>query len=89
MNDGKAPLNDVKDSDVAFDTQTPSGYVYLGQFIDHDMTMDRTPLSGQKQDAQGDDELRHPLLRPRQSSTARARPTAPSSTTPRGPATCC
>lgn len=27
MNDGKAPLKDVKDSDVAFDTQTPSGYV--------------------------------------------------------------
>jgi hypothetical protein len=51
MNDGKAPLNDVKDSDVAFDNETmPAGYIYLGQFIDHDMTLDKTPLAQQKQD---------------------------------------
>ena len=51
MNDGKAPLNDVKDSDVAFDIETtPAGYIYLGQFIDHDMTLDKTPLTQQKQD---------------------------------------
>ena len=51
MNDGKAPLNDVKDSDVAFDIETiPAGYTYLGQFIDHDMTLDKTPLTQQKQD---------------------------------------
>jgi hypothetical protein len=51
MNDGKAPLNDVKDSDVAFDNETmPAGYIYLGQFIDHDMTLDKTPLTQQKQD---------------------------------------
>jgi hypothetical protein len=51
MNDGKAPLSDVKDSDVAFDIETmPAGYIYLGQFIDHDMTLDKTPLTQQKQD---------------------------------------
>ena len=51
MNDGKAPLNDVKDSDVAFDNETmPAGYIYLGQFVDHDMTLDKTPLTQQKQD---------------------------------------
>src|SRR3954469_14907737 len=34
MNDGKAPLSDVKDSDVAFDNPgMPAGYIYLGQFI--------------------------------------------------------
>ncbi len=51
MNDGKAPLNDVKDSDVAFDNETmPAGYIYFGQFIDHDMTLDKTPLTQQRQD---------------------------------------
>jgi hypothetical protein len=50
MNDGKAPLSDVKDSDVEFDASMPAGYVYFGQFIDHDMTLDKTPLTQQKQD---------------------------------------
>ena len=54
MNDGKQPLNDVKDSDVAFDNETiPAGYVYFGQFVDHDMTHDTTPLTQQKQDPRG------------------------------------
>jgi hypothetical protein len=53
MNDGKAPLNDVKDSDVDFDNQgIPAGFVYFGQFVDHDMTLDTTPLSEQQQDPQ-------------------------------------
>jgi len=50
MNDGKLPLNDVKDSDVEFDQSMPAGYIYLGQFIDHDMTLDKTPLALQQQD---------------------------------------
>jgi hypothetical protein len=51
MNDGKRPLSDVKDSDVEFDNAgIPAGYVYLGQFIDHDMTLDTTPLTLQQQD---------------------------------------
>ena len=51
MNDGKAPLSDVRDSDVAFDNPAiPAGYIYFGQFIDHDMTLDKTPLSLQRQD---------------------------------------
>ena len=54
MNDGKAPLNDVKDSDVAFDNETmPAGYIYFGQFVDHDMTLDKTPLTQQQQDPRG------------------------------------
>jgi hypothetical protein len=54
MNDGKAPLNDVKDSDVAFDNETmPAGFIYFGQFVDHDMTLDKTPLTQQKQDVRG------------------------------------
>jgi hypothetical protein len=50
MNDQKAPLSDVKDSDVAFDTSMPAGYVYFGQFVDHDITLDKTPLTKQQQD---------------------------------------
>ena len=66
MNDGKAPLNDVKDSDVAFDISgIPAGFVYFGQFIDHDMTLDKTPLTQQQQDPR-DDELRHAAVRPGQ-----------------------
>ena len=51
MNDGKAPLDDVRNSDVAFDNPgIPSGFVYFGQFVDHDMTHDTTPLTLQQQD---------------------------------------
>lgn len=51
MNDGKAPLSDVKDSDVAFDNPAvPAGYIYFGQFVDHDMTLDKTPLTHKLQD---------------------------------------
>jgi hypothetical protein len=54
MNDGKKPLSDVKDSDVEFDIPSmPAGYIYLGQFIDHDMTLDTTPLTLQQQDPKG------------------------------------
>ncbi|MGK5114905.1 MULTISPECIES: peroxidase family protein [unclassified Geodermatophilus] len=51
MNDGKAPLSDVKDSDLAFDNPgIPAGYIYFGQFVDHDMTLDKTPLTQRLQD---------------------------------------
>lgn len=50
LNDHKAPLSDVKDTDVAFDTAIPAGYVYFGQFLDHDITLDKTPLAKQRQD---------------------------------------
>jgi Animal haem peroxidase len=54
MNDGKAPLDDVKDSDVEFDNPgMPAGWVYFGQFVDHDMTLDKTPLTQQQQDPRG------------------------------------
>ncbi|SFK70945.1 Animal haem peroxidase [Geodermatophilus ruber] len=51
MNDGKAPLSDVRLSDFAFDNPgIPAGYIYFGQFVDHDMTLDRTPLTHRLQD---------------------------------------
>lgn len=33
--------------------EMPSGFVYFGQFIDHDMTRDTTPLSAQREDPHG------------------------------------
>ena len=51
MNDQKPPLTDVALSDVAADNPgIPAGYVYFGQFVDHDMTLDKTPLGNQLQD---------------------------------------
>jgi hypothetical protein len=54
MIDRTPPLNDVKDSNDGFDNPNiPAGYVYLGQFIDHDMTLDLTPLGDQQKDRRG------------------------------------
>ncbi len=50
MNDGKAPLSDVRFSDAEYDTSMPAGYIYFGQFADHDITLDKTPLSLQQKD---------------------------------------
>jgi hypothetical protein len=54
MVEARGPLGDVSNSDVAFDNpDLPAGYTYLGQFIDHDMTHDQTPLSQQSVDPSG------------------------------------
>jgi hypothetical protein len=51
MNDRKPPLSDVRDSDAAADNPgIPAGYIYFGQFVDHDMTLDKTPLTSRAQD---------------------------------------
>ena len=42
-----------------------SGFTFVGQFIDHDITFDTTTLSEQQADPQGDDQLPHTALRPR------------------------
>nr|CAD6422830.1 heme peroxidase [Rhizobium sp. Q54] len=40
----------------------PAGYTYLGQFIDHDITLDTTPLDQQKADPNATDNFRTPAL---------------------------
>ncbi|MGY1594969.1 peroxidase family protein [Geodermatophilus sp. SYSU D00708] len=51
MNDGLQPLTDVRLSNPAADNRgIPAGYIYFGQFVDHDMTLDKTPLSSRLQD---------------------------------------
>jgi hypothetical protein len=54
MIDQTHPMSDVKDSQDGFNnSQMPAGYIYLGQFIDHDMTRDKTPLTRQRSDPRG------------------------------------
>jgi len=40
----------------------PAGFTYLGQFIDHDITLDRTPLAEQMADPLGISNFRTPAL---------------------------
>lgn len=40
----------------------PAGYTYLGQFIDHDITLDTTPLDQQKADPKATQNFRTPAL---------------------------
>ncbi|MFI7583861.1 heme peroxidase family protein [Kocuria sp. M1N1S27] len=54
MIDRTPPLSDVSLSNDGFDNpDMPAGFAYLGQFIDHDMTLDLTPLSQQQVDPKG------------------------------------
>ncbi|HST71223.1 MAG TPA: heme peroxidase family protein [Kocuria rosea] len=54
MIDRTPPLEDVSLSNDGFDNpDIPAGFAYLGQFIDHDMTLDRTPLPAQELDPKG------------------------------------
>jgi hypothetical protein len=49
MIDQTRPLSDVKDSQDGFNNmRMPAGYIYLGQFIDHDMTRDKTHRGGRR-----------------------------------------
>ncbi len=45
-----------------FDSDIPSGYVYFGQFVDHDMTLDVTPLSSAEVDPNRLHNFRTPRL---------------------------
>jgi hypothetical protein len=51
MVDPRPPLHDVSDPTDGRDNYgIPAGYVYLGQFMDHDITLDTTPLGDQQSD---------------------------------------
>ena len=54
-------------SDVAFDNPgIPAGYIYFGQFVDHDMTLDKTPLTKRLQDPRAMRNYDTPVVRPGQ-----------------------
>lgn len=40
----------------------PAGFTYLGQFVDHDITLDLTPLDGQRADPLATENFRTPAL---------------------------
>lgn len=49
-------------SEAGDNNDVPSGFTFLGQFIDHDLTMDREPLGNQRTDPDGATNFRSPLL---------------------------
>ena len=49
MTETRGPTDDIV-PDGKDNVDMPSGYIYLGQFIDHDMTRDTTPLTDARQD---------------------------------------
>ncbi len=49
MTEARGPMDDIV-PDGHDNPDMPSGFIYLGQFIDHDMTRDTTPLSAKRQD---------------------------------------
>jgi len=58
-----AAMQDADPGDVAGDNpNVPSGYTYLGQFIDHDITLDVTPLDVQKADPLAIKNFRSPAV---------------------------
>ena len=48
--DDRTPGQDPSDHDSQDNPDITGGYTFLGQFIDHDMTRDTTPLNSQKSD---------------------------------------
>lgn len=48
--------------DQQFNSEIPAGYTYFGQFVDHDITFDPTPLGARVQDPDGLHNFRTPRL---------------------------
>jgi hypothetical protein len=53
MEDPRVPGTDPSSGDEFDNPDVPAGFTFLGQFIDHDMTRDTTPLTLQQQDPKG------------------------------------
>jgi hypothetical protein len=53
MKDPRVPGTDPSSGDTMDNQAVPAGFTFLGQFIDHDMTRDTTPLTEQQQDPKG------------------------------------
>jgi hypothetical protein len=59
MKDGTAGENPDPGGD---NPEIPAGYTYLGQFVDHDITLDTTPLDQQRADPKATTNFRTPAL---------------------------
>jgi hypothetical protein len=53
---------DDQDADTQGDAKLPAGFTYLGQFIDHDVTLDTTPLTARIDDPDAVENFRTPGL---------------------------
>src|SRR3954452_13213888 len=53
MRDPRVPGTDPSVGDQYDNPCVPAGFTFLGQFIDHDMTLDTTPLTQQQADPKG------------------------------------
>lgn len=55
-----APVTEAKPQDE--NPRIPAGYTYFGQFVDHDITFDPTPLGAQQDDPEAIVDFRSPAL---------------------------
>lgn len=55
-------MKDKNPGDGANNAKIPAGFTYLGQFVDHDITLDLTPLDLQKSDPLATQNFRSPAL---------------------------
>ncbi|KZM52012.1 heme peroxidase family protein [Labrenzia sp. OB1] len=58
----QAMVDDPAQSNAGDNPQIPAGYTYFGQFVDHDITLDTTPLSQQLSDPTATENFRTPSL---------------------------
>jgi len=58
----KAMKDDPADGPSGDNHNVPAGFTYLGQFVDHDITLDTTPLDQQHVDPLGVENFRSPKL---------------------------
>ena len=56
------PLQDGNPDPTGDNPDIPAGYTYLGQFVDHDITLDTTPLEQQHADPEATRNFRTPAL---------------------------
>ena len=65
---------DKDPADLSLDNpNVPAGFTYLGQFVDHDITLDLTSLSEKEKDPLAVENFRTPSPRPRQPLRPRSR----------------
>ncbi|MFK7836452.1 MAG: heme peroxidase family protein [Sulfitobacter sp.] len=58
----EAMVEDTPKNPSLDNPQLPAGFTYFGQFVDHDITLDTTPLAQQKADPMATENFRTPAL---------------------------
>lgn len=55
-------MKDPDPADAAGNSRIPAGFTYLGQFVDHDITLDLTSIGEKQADPQATENFRTPAL---------------------------